>query len=197
MQAFRRIFLKLPSNAKYGLRSCALSNIEHKESDTSKISPPNKESDTTKISPPKKESDTTKISPPNVVSRWKRFVHYIVEDKDFFQASLTIVSTASIFILAGYSYARSIGASYERMKDIETKAAVVEKDFETKVALMKKDFETSLALSKALSKAELEKADMKRKLVEDGVESAIFKARVELIAGMVGTVAIALLLFKR
>jgi hypothetical protein len=116
-----------------------------------------------------------------------------VEEKDFFNASLAIVSTASIFVLVGFSFARSIGASNERMKDVETKATVVEKDFETKVTLLKKDFENAIALAKA----ELEKAEMKRKLVEDGVESAIFKARLELITGIVGIFAIALLLFKR
>ncbi len=165
----RPIFLKLPSSAKYGLRFCALRSIE------------------------KDKSDTTEISPPNVESRWKRFQRHVVEDKDFYQTSFAIIGSASIFVLLGYSFSRRIGESYERMKDIETKATVAEKDFETQATLMKKDFETSLALSKA----ELEKAEMKRKFVEDGVESAIFKARLELITGMVGTVAIVLLLFKR
>lgn len=150
----RAIFLK-PPHAKYGLRFCASNS---------------------------KSSDTSMISPTNVEPRWKRYRRLIVEDKDFIQTLMALCTTAGVLVTAGYMFARSFGASYERMKDIETNAKLIQKDFE--VAL-------------ALSKAELERAELKRKLVEDGVESAIFKARLELISGMFGIVAISLLLFQR
>ena len=161
----RAIFLK-PPHAKYGLRFCASNS---------------------------KSSDTSMISPTNVEPRWKRYRRLIVEDKDFIQTLMALCTTAGVLVTAGYMFARSFGASYERMKDIETNAKLMQIEYEKNASNMKKDFEVALALSKA----ELERAELKRKLVEDGVESAIFKARLELISGMFGIVAISLLLFQR
>jgi hypothetical protein len=151
------IFLK-PSHAKYGLRFCASNS---------------------------KSSDTSMVSPTNE-TRWKRYRRLIVEDKDFLQTSMALCTTAGVLVTVGYVFARSIGASYERMKDIETNAKIMQKDFD--VALERAELKTKLVT---------ERAELKTKLVEDGVESAIFKARLELISGILGIVVISLLLFKR